>query len=550
MIYAVRAVKKEEQVESYARGPAGTLVRTTIGDAFLEVASRLDGRLAVVDREQDVRLTWADYAREAKRTAAGLQSLGLTQGDRVGVWATNCVEWLMLQFGCALAGVVLVNINPASRSHELSFILRKSGIKALFLRDQDSRANYRAILEEARVGQALALQHVVGIGTAEWRGFLREPDPSVPPIDPEDAANIQYTSGTTGMPKGVVLTHFNLVNNGRFIGQYMQLSERDRICIPVPLFHCFGCVIGSMTAAVTGASVVLPAPTFSARGTLKAIEEERATAVYGVPAMFISELQELEASGFELTSLRTGVMAGAPCPIEVMKRVVSEMHCPEMVVGYGQTESTPIITMSRVDDEVEVRCTTVGCALPETEVRIASPVTGQTVPVGEQGELLARGYMVMKEYDGDPEATRKAVDADGWLHTGDLAVMRADGYFKITGRIKDMIIRGGENVYPREVEEFLYTHPKISDVQVVGLPDERLGETVVAWIRLKPGMSADEDEIRAFCRDRLAYFKVPQYIRLVDSFPMTLSGKVQKFKIRQMEIEQRGLAELSRRSTA
>jgi fatty-acyl-CoA synthase len=305
-----------------------------------------------------------------------------------------------------------------------------------------------------------------------------------------------------------------------------------------------------MTAMVSGATVILPSPTFSARVTLQAIELERATAIYGVPAMFIAELQELESSHFNLESLRTGVMAGAPCPIEIMKRVVSEMHCPQMLVGYGQTESTPIITMSRVDDDVEVRCTTVGCALPETEVRIASPVTGETLPVGEQGELLARGYMVMKGYDGEPEATRKAVDADGWLHTGDLAMMRPDGYFRITGRMKDMIIRGGENVYPREVEEFLYTHPKIADVQVVGLPHERLGETVLAWIRLKPGTSADEEEIQAFCRDRLAYFKIPQHIRFVEEFPMTLSGKVQKFKIRQFEIEQRGLTELTRRSTA
>ncbi|HYZ85754.1 MAG TPA: AMP-binding protein [Bryobacteraceae bacterium] len=537
-------------MQSYARGPVDTVIRKTIGEVFLENASRLGDRLAVVDCEQNVRLTWNEYAHEVKRTAAGLLSLGLAPGDRVGVWATNCVEWVMLQFGCALAGLMLVNVNPASRSHELSFILRKSRIKALFLRDQDRRANYRSILEQACAEQARAPQYVITLGSSEWHSFLREAGTDVPVIQPEDAANIQYTSGTTGTPKGVVLTHINLVNNGRFIGRYMQLSERDRICIPVPLFHCFGCVIGTMTAMVTGATVILPAPTFNAKATLQAIEQERATVIYGVPAMFISELQELESSRFDLASLRTGVMAGAPCPIEVMKRVVADMHCPEMVVGYGQTESTPIITMSRVDDDVEVRCTTVGCPLPETEVRIASPTTGETLPVGEQGELLARGYMVMKEYDDEPEATRKAVDADGWLHTGDLAVMRPDGYFRITGRMKDMIIRGGENVYPREVEEFLYTHPKISDVQAVGLPDERLGETVLAWIRLRPGTSADEEEIRAFCRDRLAYFKIPQYIRFVDEFPMTLSGKVQKFRIRQIEIEQRGLTELSRRSTA
>ncbi|MBC7926007.1 MAG: AMP-binding protein [Bryobacteraceae bacterium] len=547
---------RRKQVDSYARGPAGDIVRKTIGAAFLETASQSGERLAVVDREQNVRLTWADYAEQAMRVAGGLRSFGLCPGDRVGVWATNCVEWVLLQFGCALAGMVLVNVNPAYRSRELSFILKASGIKMLFLREQDRRANYRSILEESCAGQELALQHVIYLASAEWRSFLSKPeglhalDSDTPNIEPEEAANIQYTSGTTGTPKGVVLTHLNLVNNARFIGQYMRLSKEDRICLPVPLFHCFGCVIGTMTAMVTGAAVILPSPAFNARATLEAIAEERATAIYGVPAMFVSELQECEGSLFDLTSLRTGVMAGAPCPVEVMKRVVSVMHCPEIVVGYGQTESTPIITMSRVDDDVEVRCTTIGCPLPETEVRIAHRITGETVQVGEQGELLARGYMVMKGYDGEPEATRQAVDREGWLHTGDLAVMRPDGYFRITGRAKDMIIRGGENVYPREVEEVLYTHPRILDAQVIGLPDERLGETVLAWIRLKPGAPVAEEEIRAFCRDRLAYFKTPQHIRFVDDFPMTLSGKVQKFRIREFEIEQRGLTALSRRSTA
>jgi fatty-acyl-CoA synthase len=539
-------------VDSYARGPAADIVRATIGTMFLETAAKLGKRPAVVDVEQDVRLTWSEYADQATRTAVGLRALGLRAGDRVGVWATNCVEWVLLQFGCALAGMVLVNVNPAYRAHEMSFVLKKSRMKMLFLREQDRRANYRAILEQSRAGQDLALEHVIYIGSAEWRSFLcdanEQPEPNA--VQPDDPANIQYTSGTTGTPKGVVLTHLNLVNNARFIGQYMRLTEEDRICIPVPLFHCFGSVIGTMTAMVTGAAVILPSPSFNAKATLEAVENEKATAIYGVPAMFIAELKEIKKIHFDLTSLRTGVMAGAPCPIEVMQSVQSVMHCPEMVVGYGQTESTPIITMSRVDDDVELRCTTIGCALPETEVRIADRNTGQTLPVGEQGELLARGYMVMKEYDGEPEATHQTVDADGWLHTGDLAVMRPDGYFRITGRAKDMIIRGGENVYPREVEEFLYAHPKISEVQVVGLPDERLGETVVAWIRLKDGESADEEEIRSFCRDRLAYFKTPQYIRFVDDFPMTLSGKIQKFKIRDFEIEQRGLNELSRRSTA
>jgi fatty-acyl-CoA synthase len=537
-------------MQSYARGPAGLIVRRPIGEMFLETSERFGDRLAVASCHQGVHLTWSEYALGAQRVAAGLRGLGLAPGDRVGVWATNCVEWVLLQFGCALAGILLVNVNPAYRTHELSFVLKRSRMKALFLHAQDRRSDYRAILEESRAGQGLELEHVIYLESPDWNAFLREPDGRNPRIEPEEPANMQYTSGTTGMPKGVLLTHVNLVNNGRFIGEYLRLTEQDRICIPVPLFHCFGSVIGTMTAAMTGAAIVLPAPAFVAGLTLEAIEKEQATALYGVPAMFIAELQHPDFGSFRLDSLRTGVMAGAPCPVEVMKRVVGEMHCPELVVGYGQTESTPVITMSHVDDSVETRCTTIGCALPETEVRIASPVSGETLPVGEQGELLARGYMVMKGYDGEPEATRRAVDAEGWLHTGDLGAMRPDGYFRITGRAKDMIIRGGENVYPREVEEFLYTHPKISDVQVVGLPDARLGETVLAWIRLRPGVSADEEEIRSFCRGRLAHFKIPEHIRFVDAFPMTLSGKVQKYKIRQFEIEERGLDSVARQPTA
>ncbi len=529
-------------MDSYSRGPAGEIQSQPIGDAFLETARRCKDGLAVVSRHQAVRFTWEQYAWEARRTAAGLRALGLRPGDRAGLWATNCVEWVMLQFGCALAGVVLVNVNPAYRSHELSFVLKKSRMQALFLREKDQRSDYRAILEESRAGQDLDLNEVIYLDTPDWRSFLREPDGVLPPVDPDEPANIQYTSGTTGRPKGVLLTHVNLVNNGRFIGQYLRLTERDRICLPVPLFHCFGSVIGTMTGAVTGAAAIFPSASFDAAATLRAVELDRATALYGVPAMFIAELQDPALPTTDLSSLRTGVMAGAPCPIQVMKRVLTEMHCPEIVVGYGQTESSPIITMSRVDDDLETRCTTVGCAVPETEVRIAAPETGETLPAGQQGELLARGYMVMKGYDGEPEATASAVDADGWLHTGDLAVMRPDGYFRITGRARDMIIRGGENIYPREIEEFLHTHPKISDVQVVGLPDQRMGEIVMAWVRLKPGEAAGEDEIQDFCRERLAHFKIPRHIRFVDEFPMTLSGKVQKFKIRQFEIQARGLA--------
>jgi fatty-acyl-CoA synthase len=536
-------------MQSYARGPRSVVVRKSLGDSFLETAHRFPDHLAVVSCQQNMRLTWTEYARLAQRVAAGLRAIGMQPGDRVGIWATTCAEWVAIQFGCALAGVVLVNVNPAGRSHEISFVLRKSRMRALFLRTEDGRANYRAILEESRACQAVALERAIYIDTSDWADFLREPDGVEVHPDPDEPANIQYTSGTTGEPKGVLLTHVNLVNNGRFVGDYLKLTEQDRICIPVPLFHCFGSVLGAITSAVTGAASIFPAATFDPLATLQAIDVEQASAIYGVPAMFIAELQHPEFPRFQLKSLRTGVMAGAPCPVEIMRRVIEQMHCSQMLVAYGQTESSPGITCSRVDDDVETRCTTIGCPLPETEVRIASP-TGETLPVGERGELLARGYMVMKGYDGLPEATVQAIDADGWLHTGDLAVMRPDGYFRITGRSKDMIIRGGENVYPREIEEFLYTHPAIADAQVIGIPDERLGETVVAWIRLKADQTTDEEEIRVFCRGKLAYFKAPQYIRFVDEFPMTLSGKAQKFKMRQFEIESRGLQEIANRQTA
>jgi fatty-acyl-CoA synthase len=476
--------------------------------------------------------------------------LGLAPGDRIGVWATNCAEWILLQFAASRAGLVLVNVNPAYRSTELSYVLRKSRMRVLFLRERDQRSEYAPILDQARKEQDIALEHAVYIGSDSWREFLAGgrdlPDISVRNTDP---VNIQYTSGTTGSPKGVLLTHRNIVNNGCYCGQMIRASERDRICSPVPLFHCFGCVIAVMPMATLGAALILPAPQFDALATMEAIQEERATAIYGVPAMFIAQLNHPEFPRFDFTSLRTGIMAGAPCPIEIMRRVLTDMHCPQIVIAYGQTESSPAITGSDADDDIERRVSTVGRAFPNTEVKIIAP-DGETTAAGDQGELCTRGYLVMKGYDGDPEATARAIDPEGWLHTGDLATMRPDGYFRITGRARDMIIRGGENVYPREIEEFLYTHPKIADVQVVGLPDARLGETVLAWIRLKPGESAAEDEIRAFCKDRIAHFKVPQYIRFVDAFPMTLSGKVQKFRIREQEIRERGLESVAKMQTA
>jgi fatty-acyl-CoA synthase len=537
-------------MQSYARGPDASIRHKTIDDAFRETAGRFPDRAAVVVRHQGVRLTWSELDREVDRAAAGLRALGLRAGDRAGVWATNCLEWVLLQFGCARAGVVQVNVNPAYRSHELAFVLRKSGMKALFLHEADRRSNYRALFEEARAGQDLALEHVTYFGTPDWTQFLREREGADEELDPAAPINIQYTSGTTGNPKGVLLSHVNLINNARFIGQWLRLTESDRICIPVPLYHCFGCVGGTLVAAVTGATMIFPAPSFDPLATLAAAQDERATVIYGVPTMFIAQLDHPEFSRFDLTSLRTGIMAGAPCPVEVMKRVVNQMHCHEMTIAYGQTETSPLITMSPVNASVELRCSTVGCTFPATEVRVVDPASGETLPVGQQGELITRGYLVMKGYDQEPEATARAIDADGWLHTGDLATMRPDGYFRITGRARDLIIRGGENIYPREIEEFLYTHPKISDVQVVGLPDTQLGEIVVAWIRLKPGETETEEGVKSFCRDRIAHFKIPAHIRIVDAFPMTVTGKVQKYRIRQMEIQERGLQTAAKTETA
>jgi len=536
---------------SQTRGPAAPLLEKTTTQILDETAGRFAGRDALIVCQDGVRLTWSELAAEVERTARGLAGLGLRPGDRVGVWASNCAEWILLHLACSRAGLVLVNVNPAYRAHELRYVLAKSRIRAIFLRERDARTDYRAVLEESRAGSALALEHVVYIGGASWAEMLAGGrDVPAHVSAPEDVANIQYTSGTTGLPKGVMLTHRNLVNNGHVMSLSLRMSCEDRICAPVPLYHCFGCVIGTMVSLVSGAALILPAPQFDARATLAAVHAERATSIYGVPTMFIAELEHPDFTSFDLTSLSKGVMAGSPCPIEIMRRVVDRMHCRNMTIIYGQTESSPAITMSRVDDPLELRVTTVGCALPNTEVKIVSTDTGETLPAGEIGELCTRGYLVMKGYDEDAEATIEAVDADGWLHTGDLALMHENGYFSFRGRAKDTIIRGGENIYPREVEEFLHTHPKIADVYVVGLPDEHLGETVLAWVQLKPGVEATFEEIRDFCRGQIAYFKIPQYVRFVDSFPMTVTRKVQKFLIREQEIRDRGLERVARIETA
>ncbi len=537
---------------SYSRGPDAPLIEASIWDVFERTASLFPDREALVVRHQDVRLTYSELAAAVERVALGLAGLGIGAQDRVGVWSTNCAEWVQMHLACARTGAVLVNVNPAYRSYDLAYVLRKSKMKALFLWEQDKRSDYRAIVNEAAAGQTLALEHVVYFGTDGWEKMLAQgrdiPARRISPnISSNDATNIQYTSGTTGSPRGVLLTHRNVINNAAMLADGMKISEQDRIVVPVPLYHCFGCVIGTLVSVVSGATLILPAATFDALSTLQAIHEERATAIYGVPTMFIAELEHPDFATFDLSSLRTGMMAGAPCPVEIMKRVVKEMHCDGMTVGYGQTESSPVITMSAVHDGLERRVSTVGQACMNTEVKIVS-ASGETAPVGEQGELCTRGYLVMKGYDQELDATRRAIDEDGWLHTGDLATMDRDECFRITGRAKDMIIRAGENVYPREIEEFLHTHPKVAEVQVVGLPDVRLGETVVAWIRLRE--PAEEEEIREFCRGRIAHFKVPQYMRFVDTFPMTVTGKVQKFRIREIEIQERGLEDAVRIRTA
>ena len=536
--------------QSYARGPARPLLEITIGDLLTRTATRFPDRLAVASMHQAKRLTWAQLSAEADRIARGLYALGIRHGDRVGIWSPNCIEWIMMHMGAARAGAALVNINPAYRAHELQFTLTRSRMKALFLWHKDKHADYAEVLDRARHGLSLALEHTIFFDSPEWPALLdaegRVPDH----VAFDDIANIQYTSGTTGLPKGVMLSHHNVVNNGQFLAQGFHYTERDKIVIPVPLFHCFGCVIGTMSAVNSGAAIVLPNWTFDARATLQAVHNERATCVYGVPAMYVAEFGLPDFSTFDLSSLRTGMMSGAPCPIELMKRVLTEMHIGELVIAYGQTETSPVVTMSDADDTIEVRVNTVGRAMPQTEIKIASLETRDPLPIGQQGEVCVRGYALMKGYDGDPAATATVIQSDGWLHTGDLGVMREDGCIHITGRSRDVIIRGGENIYPREVEEFLYTHPKVGEVHVVGVPHARLGETVVAWVRLKPGTDATEEEIRDYCQGQVAYYKIPEHVRFVNEFPATLSGKIQKYKMREFEIEARGLQDVARTEMA
>lgn len=544
------SVEEDLAVLSYSRGEDVPLLNLTIGALLDRTANRFPDRLAVASRHQSRRMTWEQLSDAADRVARGLWSLDIRRGDRVGLWSTNCIEWIIMHMGCARAGAALVNVNPAYRSHELQYTLTRSRMKALFLWHKDKRADYAEILDRARHSLNIDLQHTIYFDSPEWPALL-DADGRLPDhVAVDDVANIQYTSGTTGLPKGVMLTHHNVVNNGQYLARGFHYTEQDKIVIPVPLFHCYGCVIGTMSAVNSGAAIILPNWTFDARATLQAIHDERATSVYGVPAMYVAEFALPEFSTFDFTSLRTGMMSGAPCPVELMKRVLNEMYIGELVIAYGQTETSPVVTMSDAADTLEIRVNTVGRAMPQTEIQVISPTDSARLPVGMQGEICVRGYAVMKGYDGDPEGTAQVVKPDGWLHTGDLGIMRADGCLHITGRSRDVIIRGGENIYPREVEEFLYTNPKVGEVQVVGIPNERLGEIVVAWIRLRPNVDATEGEIRQWCQGQIAYYKIPEHVRFVDQFPATLSGKIQKYKIREFEIEARGLHAIAKTATA
>jgi len=537
------------------------LIYQTIGDAFDQAVERWDDKNAIVVRHQDIRWSYRQLGDAVDAFAAGLLALDLQPGDRVGIWSPNNIEWLITQFATARAGLIMVNINPAYRKAELSYTLNKVGCRALILASEFKNSDYIGMLRDIAPGIETAgseplnlpelseLRSLIVISDEPVAGMIRFDDiAAMAPADakeqllaraesaqPDDAINIQFTSGTTGLPKGATLTHFNVLNNGYFSGQAMALTDQDCLCIPVPLYHCFGMVLGVLASVTHGASMVFPSEAFEPQAVLEAVSEEHCTALHGVPTMFIAELEHPEFESYDLSRLRTGIMAGAPCPIEVMRKVVSEMNMGEVTIAYGMTETSPVSFQSATDDPLEKRVSTVGRIHPHVQVKIIDD-NGAAVPRGVSGELCTRGYSVMLGYWGDKEQTDESIDAAGWLHTGDLAVIDDEGYCDIVGRVKDMIIRGGENVYPREIEEYLFQHPKIEQVAVFGIPDERFGEAVVAWVKLREGVSFDADGIRDYCNDQIAYYKVPKHIFIVDEFPMTVTGKIQKFVMREKTI--------------
>ena len=543
-----------EEIPSYVHGASLTpLIGETIGAHFDRMAAKYAARDALVVRHQDVRWSWAELKRRVDNLACSLRRLGLAPGERIGIWSQNCSEWVLTQFATAKAGLILVNINPAYRRSELEYALNKVGCKALILSPSFKTSNYIEILQSVAL-DLKSLETVIRLGKEKTAGMLNFNELLVDASDAEveqlealgrtlqfdDPINIQFTSGTTGAPKGATLTHHNILNNGYFIGEAMRFSEKDRLCIPVPLYHCFGMVLGNLACLTHGATMVYSDGGFDAKSVLEAVQAERCTALHGVPTMFIAVLDHPDFAKYDLSTLRTGIMAGSPCPVEVMKRVAGTMNMREVTIAYGMTETSPVSFQSSVDDPLERRVSTVGRIQPHIEVKIVD-AEGRVVPRGEKGELLTRGYCVMLGYWNDEEKTREAIDAAGWMHTGDLATIDAEGYCNIVGRSKDMVIRGGENVYPREVEEFLYRHPKVQDVQCVGVPDDRYGEELCACVVLRQGMSATEEEIREFCRGQIAHYKIPRYVRFVEGFPMTVTGKIQKYLLRQQMADEMGL---------
>ena len=534
---------------SYEAGPVDVeLLRDTIPQNLTRTIEAHGRNEALVSRHQGIRWTYEEFGHRVTDLAKSLMHAGLEQGDRLGLWSPNYAEWTLVQYATAEIGVILVNLNPSYRTHELEYALKQSGCKWVIAAPAFKTSNYIEMVAEV-ADRVPSLEHAVFFWTDEWNHLI-EGDEMVHDDDlaerraslhPDDPINIQYTSGTTGFPKGATLTHANILNNGYFTTELQGITHQDRICIPVPFYHCFGMVMGNLGCTSHGATMVIPNDAFDPETVLATVQEERCTSLYGVPTMFIAELGHPDFDSYDLSSLRTGVMAGSPCPVEVMKQCVDRMHMVDVTICYGMTETSPVSTQTLPDDSLHHRTATVGKAHPHVEIRVADPVSGATVERGVTGEFCTRGYSVMTGYWNDAEKTGQAIDAEGWMHTGDLAVMADDGYCNIVGRIKDMVIRGGENVYPREIEEFLYTHPDVEDVQVIGVPDVKYGEELMAWVKLTPGAAATPDDLREFCRGKIAHFKIPRYVKLVEEFPMTVTGKVRKVEMRESSIAELGL---------
>jgi fatty-acyl-CoA synthase len=535
---------------------ARPLLGETIGENLRRTVERFPDREALVVVHQRHRATYRQLWDETSRVARGLIVRGVRKGDRVGIWAPNRYEWVEMQYAAARIGAVLVNVNPAYRVHELEYALKHSGVSTLVHARSFRQADYVEMVREVRL-RCPELKSTIVIDD-EWADLKHDAerlsDESLHDVEKglqfDDPLNVQYTSGTTGFPKGATLSHHNILNNGYFVGEFLRYTERDRVCIPVPLYHCFGMVMGNLACTTHGATMVFPAESFDPRSAMAAVQDERCTALYGVPTMFIAELDHPDFRTFDVSTLRTGIMAGSPCPTEVMRKVQKDMHMPEVTICYGMTETSPVSTQSRVDDPLEKRVGTVGQVHPHVEIKVVDPTTGRILPRGTPGELCTRGYSVMLGYWNDPHATREAIDDGRWMHTGDLATMDEQGYVKIVGRIKDMVLRGGENVFPREVEEFLYTMPGVSDVQVIGVPDAKYGEELMAWVKLRPGVTLAGEQIRAYCKGKIATYKIPRYYKFVDGFPMTVTGKVQKFRMREAAIEELGLQQAAAIETA